>query len=172
MRKICFVVFILLYLFSFSGSADTVKMAHAEVELIADKLNIRPGDTFSLSIRFKLDDHWHIYGKDPGDAGIPTKVEWVLPQGFTAGEIQWPKTKSIKESDVVTVNAYEGEVLLTSKIETSTDIASGGDKLIAADVTWLSCKEICVPGAAKLSLHITVKDMDDRSNYKIKESYE
>ena len=172
MGKICVVIFMLLYLFSSSVFADTIKIAHAEVELIADKFDIRAGEGFSLSIRFKLDDHWHIYGKDPGDAGMPTKVEWILPHGFTAGEIEWPETKSIKESDVVTVNAYEGEVLLTSKIETSMDISSGGKELMAANVTWLSCKEICVPGEAKLSLEITVKGMDVKSDHKIKESYE
>lgn len=153
--------FIVLCLFSSSAFADTVKTAHAEVELIADKLDIRAGDAFSLSIRLKMDDHWHTYGEDPGDAGMPTRVEWILPHGFIAGEIQWPKPESIKESDVVTVNVYEGEVLLKSIIETSTDIVSDGKKLMAANVTWLSCNyEVCVSGEARLSVQITVNGVD------------
>ena len=41
-------------------------------------------------VELKLDEGWHTYWKNPGDAGSPTKIEWQLPTGISAGEIQWP----------------------------------------------------------------------------------
>jgi len=47
-------------------------------------------ETVLAGVELKLDEGWHTYWKNPGDAGSPTKIEWQLPTGISAGEIQWP----------------------------------------------------------------------------------
>ena len=51
--------------------------------LVADVSSIQPGQRFRLGVLYRIEPGWHIYWKYPGDSGIPTKIEWQLPQGFT-----------------------------------------------------------------------------------------
>ena len=43
---------------------------------------------------------WHVYWRNPGDAGLPTEIAWTLPPGFTAGEIAWPTPERFVVSDI------------------------------------------------------------------------
>ena len=63
---------------------------HVEVALVSEQQAIVPGQKFLLEIRFDLQDGWHTYWVNPGDAGEPPRITWELPAGFQAGSIQWP----------------------------------------------------------------------------------
>src|ERR1700685_4419029 len=58
--------------------------------LISDVSAIQPGQKFRVGILYKIEPGWHIYWKYSGDSGIPTKIEWQLPAGFTVGDLRWP----------------------------------------------------------------------------------
>ena len=58
-----------------------------------------------------LDEHWHVYWRNPGDAGLPPRINWKLPDGFTAGEIMWPTPEVIVTEPLVSYG-YHGDVLL------------------------------------------------------------
>src|SRR5947208_201936 len=53
-----------------------------KASLLADQSAIRPGQTFRIGVRYQMAPGWHIYWRYPGDAGIPTKIDWKLPPGF------------------------------------------------------------------------------------------
>ena len=59
--------------------------SHTEAELVSEIHSIQPGSVFYISVRFRMDAGWHIYWKDPGDSGMPPKVEWLLPEGIKNG---------------------------------------------------------------------------------------
>ena len=61
---------------------------HATIELISETTQVVPGQTFYLALNFELEPHWHIYWENPGASGLPVEIEWELPEGFVAGEIQ------------------------------------------------------------------------------------
>src|SRR3974390_1751286 len=75
--------------FAASGSAD---LQHVHVQLIAPDGQLRPGSN-SAGLYFKLEPVWHVYWKNPGDAGEPPHVKWTLPAGITAGPLQFPVPK-------------------------------------------------------------------------------
>src|SRR4051794_21677835 len=58
--------------------------------LVAETTAVVPGKPFTVLVRLKMAEAWHTYWQFEGDIGTPTKVEWQLPKGFTAGPIQWP----------------------------------------------------------------------------------
>jgi DsbC/DsbD-like thiol-disulfide interchange protein len=58
-----------------------------------------------------------IYWKYPGDAGIPTKIAWQLPEGFKVHDFQWPIPTREKEPGDLEVFAYSSEVLLFAEVE-------------------------------------------------------
>jgi thiol:disulfide interchange protein len=124
-----------------------------KAELIADVQRIEPGQTFHLGVLYRIQPNWHIYWKYPGDAGIPTQIDWHLPAGFQVGPLQWPLPAREKEPGGLEVFDYPGEVLLFAQVRAPAQLPSGPIDF-AAKSNWLVCEKECVPGAADLSLRL------------------
>ncbi|MBT4612987.1 MAG: hypothetical protein HOC05_23275, partial [Gemmatimonadetes bacterium] len=60
-----------------------------QARLVLNKSDPLAGGPFTAAIVLQMDDHWHTYWEFSGDAGLPTKLEWQLPQGVEAGPLQW-----------------------------------------------------------------------------------
>ncbi|MFN6170590.1 MAG: protein-disulfide reductase DsbD domain-containing protein, partial [Burkholderiales bacterium] len=102
---------------SLSDAAEVVKTPHVEAQLVARHTTFQPGKPIEAALRLKIIDHWHTYWRNPGDSGLPTKLKWTLPEGFTAGEIQWPYPKKLPLGPLMNFG-YEGEVLHLVNIQT------------------------------------------------------
>src|SRR5437763_14353945 len=74
-----------------AGVAQEVQAQHARVELVSQQASFVPGQENLLGIQFSLEKDWHIYWINPGDSGQPPVLQWQLPAGFSAGEIQRPR---------------------------------------------------------------------------------
>ena len=116
----------------------------------------RAGDTVTAAVRLQMAPGWHTYWRNSGESGSPTKIEWELPGGITAGEIQWP----VPEKDVLeglTTYIHHGEIFLLVPLT----IASGatpGPAAIKAKVSWIECEKQCVPGGANVSATLMIGD--------------
>jgi thiol:disulfide interchange protein DsbD len=158
MKRICQTLGILLALLSYCAGAAPVKNAHVEAKLVPKETHIQPGKAFTVGLHLKMDPGWHTYYKEPGDSGLPTKIEWSLPSGFKAGEIQWPQPEKIVVSGLVNYG-YEGEILLPVEIMPPPYFLSGPRGIeIKAKATWLACQEACIPGKAELTLTLPVSN--------------
>lgn len=152
---------VLLFAFSFllaSFSAQAMpwkKAPPVSAELIADQAGAQPGGELTLGILLKHSEGWHTYWKSPGETGIATDVQWSLPQGWSAGEIQWITPKKFVTSGIVNYG-YDREVLLPVRIRVSEDAKPGTQARIEADASWLMCAEQCVPGSAHVSLQLPI----------------
>lgn len=134
-------------------SAATSLKDAVRAELISAAATIAPGSEFAVAVRLRMDPEWHTYWKNPGDGGMATQIEWQLPPGFTAGEIEWPAPHKFETSEIVNYG-YSGEVLLVTAIRAPENLAPGSTARVAAKVSWLGCKNICVPGRAALELSL------------------
>ncbi len=139
-----------LYLSS-PSSAQIIKDANTEVELISETLSLKPAQSITVALRMTMDEHWHVYWRNPGDSGFTPEIEWTLPEGFEAQDIQWPYPERIN-IESLTSYGYEGEVYLTSKILTPRHLNPNTPYTVKAHVKWLACKIECVPGGANLFL--------------------
>lgn len=124
---------------------------HVTVELIADSPSIEPGRALHAGILFELEDAWHVYWKNPGDSGEAPKIKWTLPPGITAGEIQWPAPHRIPVGPLVNFG-YEHSVLLMVPLNVSGEFDANPPAQLAAEISWLVCKEECIPGKGRLTL--------------------
>src|SRR6188474_3333938 len=61
-----------------------------KVELVSEVTAIRPGQPFYAGLFLRHEPAYHTYWKNPGLAGVVTKLEWTLPPGWKAGGIEWP----------------------------------------------------------------------------------
>ncbi|MEE3263939.1 MAG: protein-disulfide reductase DsbD domain-containing protein, partial [Candidatus Latescibacterota bacterium] len=128
-----------------------------QARLVLDDDDIGAGDTLTAAIVLTMDDHWHTYWEFSGDAGLPTKIEWDLPDGMTAGPIQWAGPTRFVEAGDLTVFGYADEVSLLTSL-TLADTAAFGRSTSPAELTarvsWLVCAEICIPGDTTLTVDL------------------
>ena len=124
-----------------------------KAELVANTDAVVPGKPFTVGLRLRMAPGWHTYWRFPGDAGIPTELKWKLPQGWKAGEIQWPIPLKLSEPGDIQIYGYRDEVLLMQEITPPASISDSTVKM-SADANWLVCEKICIPGSASLQLEL------------------
>src|SRR5947208_16323071 len=76
-------------------AAAPVKTEHVEAELVSEKTAIAPGEPLTVALLLRMERGWHTYWQNPGDSGLPTKLDWNLPSGVSAGAIQWPAPRAL-----------------------------------------------------------------------------
>jgi thiol:disulfide interchange protein DsbD len=128
--------------------------AHTQAQLILSADIARPGDTIWAGVDLKMEPGWHTYWKNPGESGMATKIEWQLPPGITAGEIQWPLPEKLPPIEVTTYG-YNDEVVLLVPLKLANDLKPGPLEL-KAKVSWLECKEVCIPGSAPVQATLNI----------------
>ncbi|HEX7465677.1 MAG TPA: protein-disulfide reductase DsbD domain-containing protein, partial [Usitatibacter sp.] len=131
-----------------SRAATLVKTEHVEADLVADKASAQPGKPLRVGLRLRMEPQWHTYWRNPGDSGLPTKIQWILPEGWKAGEIQWPFPQPLPVGPLMNYG-YEDEVVLLAEL-TPPSSAPAGNASIKARADWLVCKDICVPEKGEL----------------------
>jgi len=128
---------------------------HLTAELVSQTKGVAPGGLAYVAIRQDIQKGWHTYWRNPGDSGLPTRVKWTLPAGFEAGELRWPYPARFATPPLVSFG-YEHEVLLPVEMRVPTALA-GREVRLAAQVAWLECQEVCLPGKAEVSLTLLVR---------------
>lgn len=102
---------------------------------------------FQLNIK----DHWHTYWRNPGDSGLPTKIEIETKDNVKVSETIWPEIpEKIPFDDMANFGFSDQQniilKLITDKTEKVIDLK--------AKVSWLVCKEECIPQDTTISLKI------------------
>jgi thiol:disulfide interchange protein DsbD len=126
---------------------------HARVTLVAERSTLQAGAANTIGVRFELDEGWHVYWQNPGDSGAAPTVQWTLPAGFTAGDLVYPTPERI-QSGTLTNYGFEHQVLLMAPVRVPAK--ASGEARISAQVKFIVCREVCVPGRAEPSLVLPV----------------
>ena len=145
-------------------AATPVRTPHVEAELIAERTAMVPGEPLTVVLRLAIIPGWHTYWRNPGDSGEPTRLEWRLPAGFRAGEIEWPVPERLPAGPLMNFG-YKGEALHLVRIDAPSDLAIGAPVTLAAKAWWLVCEVKCLPEDAELSITLPVaarSDVDPR----------
>ncbi len=171
MKQFLNILTLLLYSLLCQIEAKPIKVEHVSVELVSDQTSILSGVTFTVALRMLMDEHWHTYWINPGDAGLPTKITWELPKGFTAGQIQWPTPKNFKLGEF-TNYGYEDEVYLLIDITPPNNLEIGKNYFLKGKVDFLMCENICIPGSADVELRLPASNDDSNINRKWADSIE
>jgi thiol:disulfide interchange protein DsbD len=123
--------------------------------LISQKPDFEPGKEQLLGIHFVMEAGWHIYWINPGDSGQPPVLKWQLPEGFHAGEIQWPRPERLQSSSQLADYGYHDDVLLLVPLRATSRLNTSGQPApVTLDAKWLICREVCLPDHAQLQLSL------------------
>jgi len=123
--------------------------------LLSSRDAVAPGERFQVALTQKLAPGWHSYWQNPGDSGEATRIEWTLPEGVSAGTIQWPTPKAIRVEPLVNFG-FEDNVVLPVEISVPANAKPGETLTLSAKATWLVCEKICIPEEGAFTLDLPV----------------
>jgi DsbC/DsbD-like thiol-disulfide interchange protein len=137
------------------GQVSADGSRNVSVALLAERAAVEPGRPLTVGLRMRMRRGWHTYWKNPGDSGMPLRITWNLPQGFSAGPIQWPAPERISENGLMSYG-YSREVLIPIEITPPKRI-SVDSVTITGTFEWLECKDVCMPDSSVLRLSLPVR---------------
>ncbi|MBA4178635.1 MAG: protein-disulfide reductase [Leptothrix sp. (in: Bacteria)] len=137
-----------------AGARVTTPQVTAELVAHAPD-GVAPGKPLWLGLKIEHKTHWHTYWKNPGDSGLPTTLEWQLPAGATAGEIEWPTPSRLPLGPLMNYG-YKDTLLLPVAVTVAPDFK--GEALdVKLNAVWLVCKDVCIPESGEFSLRLPVQ---------------
>jgi thiol:disulfide interchange protein DsbD len=87
---------------STSAPGASLETPRVRAELVAQAPEgVQPGQTLWLGLLITHQPEWHTYWKNAGDSGLATELNWQLPAGLTAGQIQWPVPEALRVGPLV-----------------------------------------------------------------------
>jgi len=142
----------LAILFCPAAQADPVS-----AELVANTTAIQPGQPFTVGLHLHVAKGMHVYWINPGAGGGPIQIKWNLPDGFTAGPLQFPVPNEIPQPATGVIYGYENEVLLQTTITPPANLNQSGSVELKATGHWVVCSDVqCYFGKANLNLELPV----------------
>src|SRR3954451_14695866 len=130
-------------------SSPWQKDAHSAVRLLAGS---RSGAVLLGGIAFQLQPGWHTYWRNPGDSGVPPRIDFAKSENIEAVTILWPAPTKFADGAGGTSLGYQKQVVLPLRI-----VAKNADKpvMLRADVNYAVCEKLCIPVEASAELAFT-----------------
>lgn len=137
-----------------AAASDSATEPHSRVQLVFPQTNLAPGAKANAGLYFKLNPGWHVYWQNAGDAGEPPRIQWTLPDGVTASALEFPAPRRLPLGPLMDFG-YENEVLFPFAIDVA-KTAKPGPAVLRANVRWLICRDVCIPGKADLEEQVQI----------------
>ncbi len=137
-------------------------MAHAPQGVFSSSpqgVSTSAPNTVWVGLQLTHQPGWHSYWQNPGDSGLPTQLQWTLPVGVVASDIQWPSPKRLPLGQLVNYG-YEGTVLLPVPLTITPEFKPGllaSSLPIQLKASWLVCRLECIPEEGEFSLTLPIK---------------
>jgi DsbC/DsbD-like thiol-disulfide interchange protein len=130
-------------------SSPWVKDGHSAVRLLAGS---RSGAVLLGGIAFQLQPGWHTYWRNPGDSGVPPRIDFSKSENIEAVTILWPAPAKFADGAGGTSLGYLKQVVLPLRI-----VAKNADKPVTlrADINYAVCEKLCIPVEASAELAFT-----------------
>ena len=133
---------------------DLAAAVRTKVDLVNLTPEIRAGEKALLALRYRCDPHFHIYWKNPGDAGASPTVEWSEKSGTAISDFIWPGPKFLDQSGVFNF-VYEAETLIL--LEVAIPAGKTGQVTLKGKAEWLECDDKgCWPHDSLVELTVNV----------------
>ena len=133
---------------------------YVSIKFISDRDKVEPGKPFRIGILMTMEDKWHTYWKNPGNTGMPTNINFHNPKGFNCTDFKWPQPEIFVDGDLVNYG-YKNTVLFISYVYPQKSLKIGESYQFKANLSWLVCKEKCLPGADSISFEIKTANNEE-----------
>ena len=141
---------------SLAGGGPASAARHMDVRLLTERAAEAPGSSVTLAFVMRPERGWHGYWRNPGDAGAEPRVQWRLPEGWRAGQLQYPVPTRLSVAGLMNY-VFEGEYALLVTLRLPDDAEPGVAFPVDARLDYLVCtREICVPETASVSVELRI----------------
>jgi len=152
-----------LYLFALIAYVPTAQAGFevggntpaTKAELFSEARAIAPGSTFTLALKLDQPEGWHSYYKNSGGVEQSPAIQWKLPQGFSAGPIQWP-VPAVKDGYFGKSFVYLGSPAFLVDITAPAVLQTKENVTLTASATWQICSDLCRDENQTLTLTLPV----------------
>lgn len=144
-------------------SASPVKTDHVTAKIVAEPGTLTPGSTLWVMLHLKIKEGWHTYWKNPGDSGQPPEITWELPDGVSAGAIEWPYPEPLPYGPLLNYG-YSHDAYHLVPITLASNWTEGKPVDLKATVNWLVCADICVPESGSFNVSIPTADTPQQTS--------
>ena len=138
------------------STADQGEFDPVEVRLVSAVAGAGQLDELRLGLHFRMQPGWKIYWRSPGTAGFPPEATWSESGNLSAVDVAWPAPSRFTIFGMESLG-YKDEVVLPLTVRPE---FPGQAISLRAEVNYLTCKELCVPGNAVLSLDVPAGPAD------------
>lgn len=125
-----------------SGFADG---GHAKARLVFGEW--QADGTALLGVEMVLAPGWHTYWRTPGEAGRPPQFDWSGSDGARITALGYPFPQAFTDNGFRT-HGHAGRVVYPVTVE------AGSEALVALDLTYAVCADICTLEELSVSLPI------------------
>ena len=127
----------------------------SEAEFRAEVSAIAPGAVFTVALKLIHPRGWHGYYRNSGGVEEGPAIRWMLPEGFSAGPVQWP-VPAVKDGFFGKSFVYEGSPVFLADITAPAVLDAGARVTITAEARWQICKESCINESRTVALTLPV----------------
>ena len=130
-------------------SSPWLKDSHSAVRLLAGS---RSGPVLLGGIAIQLQPGWHTYWRNPGDSGVPPRIDFSKSENIEAVTILWPAPTKFADGAGGISLGYQKQVVLPLRI-----VAKNTDRPVTlrAEISYAVCEKICIPVEASAELAFT-----------------
>jgi DsbC/DsbD-like thiol-disulfide interchange protein len=143
---------ILLFLIIVSLQLNAQQLTPASAKIIVDSYSLEKSRSVPIGILIDLEKDWHIYWRNPGDSGMPTAIDFEIPEGVSISEIEW-LVPNVFEYEGLASYGYDGQILLIAELNVPESFVSNSIT-VSAKIKSLICKDVCIPFNTNVSKKI------------------
>jgi thiol:disulfide interchange protein DsbD len=133
---------------AFAQGAYERGVPRVEARLLVHPDDTATGDGVRLGVLFDLAPGWHLYWRNPGESGLPTRLEWEIA-GARVEPVAWPAPSAFTESEgLLTTYGYEGRVLLATRARFHEPAPR--ERIARVRAELLVCEVECIPASLRL----------------------
>ena len=114
-----------------------------------------------IGLEYEMESGWKTYWKSPGDGGFAQSISWKNSTNVKNVNILWPTPIEFEILGLISLG-YQNDVIFPLEIELEDELQN---TFLNLHVTFLICKEVCIPGDATLFLEIPSGEKKLNDNY-------
>jgi len=105
---------------------------------------------FIVGLEYQMEPGWKTYWKSPGDGGFAQTISWENSSNVKNVNILWPTPVEFEILGLTSLG-YENNVIFPLEVEIEDELQN---TFLNLHVSFLICKDICIPGDARIFLEI------------------
>lgn len=154
------ILFSLVASYSMALSSDWSVGETSKLRLIS-AYSQNDSKNFMIGLEYQMDPGWKTYWKSPGDGGFAQSISWENSTNVKNVNILWPTPIEFEILGLTSLG-YQNDIIFPLEIELEDELKN---TFLNLHITFLICKEICIPGDATIFLEIPSGEKKLSNNY-------